>query len=263
MLKVTVYMRMTARRTGPSPELTAAVEGFKRHGIKPTVVNPGRAVPCDLAVVWGVRKKMEMASGRRCLVFERGYVGDRFFWTSAGFDGLNGRADFCNQDMPGDRWEKHFAKYMRPWRGILEGGDVLIASQVPGDASLRGLNIRAWCMRVQRELQHRGIPSYIRPHPASPMGKLRTTYGDLNTALHKARWVVTYNSNTSVNAVLEGIPTVVCDQGSMAWPVAGHVPTDPPPMPDRTQWAYNLAYAQWSMEEIKRGDTWDHLKRGM
>ena len=31
-------------------------------------------------------------------------------------------------------------------------------------------------------------------------------------------------------------------------------------MGDRTQWAYDLAYAQWNLEEMKLGMPWKHLR---
>src|SRR5687767_603789 len=97
-MRVNVYLRNMTTTTGVSPHVLAAAEGFRRHGIEPAIHTPGDPQPCDLAVCWGVKKKPELASGRRALILERGYIGDRLgVWTSAGYDGLNGYADFCNQ----------------------------------------------------------------------------------------------------------------------------------------------------------------------
>jgi hypothetical protein len=201
-----------------------------------------------------------MASGRRCLVLERGYIGDRFYWTSMGLDGLNGYADFCNQGMPGDRWERHFAQHLKPWREPSDG-PVLIAGQVPNDASLRGLDIERWCVQVSHRLRMKGIPSVIRWHPKA-LGTPPTMVS-LDDALHGARWLVTFSSNSAVDAVLAGVPAVTCDRGSMAWAVTGHDPTGAPPIPDRTQWAHDLAYTQWNPDEIASGEAWAHLEVGM
>src|SRR5690606_36071953 len=126
-----------------SEHVLAAAEGLKRHGIKPSMLQLGNPKPCDLAVCWGVRKKPEIASGRRALILERGYVGDRLGrWTSLGFDGLNGRADFRNAGMDSTRWDKLLAEHMEPW--FDGGGDyVLVLGQVAGDAALQGVNIDA------------------------------------------------------------------------------------------------------------------------
>ncbi len=289
-MKVHLYMRryMQPGRPGPDQnQIPNAIEGFRRHGIEPVVLPAGQSAPCDLAVVWGVRFPTDVASGRRYLVFERAYVGDRYYWTSIGFDGLNGYADFRNSNSPSDRWEKYFAGVMQPWRGH-EGKHVLIAGQKPGDQSLRGLNTFEWCIRVATEIESAGRAVKVRRHPKAQnaMYPFRDvmTYGermrvreerllakrifsdptcDIAQDLQNASWLVTYNSNSAVDAVLAGVPAVTCDPGSMAWPVTGHDPTSPPPMPDRTQWAYDLAYTQWSPDEVRNGDAWDHLRGGM
>jgi hypothetical protein len=261
-LLVNIYHHSLGLRHHACEYLTGFSKGLRRHGIEAQELRIGQAQPCDLAVTWGVRyKTREMASGRRALVLERGYVGDRFYWTSIGYGGLNGFADFCNNGMPGDRWQKHFASLMQPWRGHA-GEYVLIAAQVPNDASLRGMDNERWCRGVQLFLEGRGIEARIRWHPASPRGRMAPPR-PLAEDLAGARWLVTYNSNSAVDAVLAGVPAVTCDMGSVAWDVTGHEPAHAPPMPDRTQWAHDIAYAQWSLDEIRNGEAWAHLAIGM
>ena len=87
--------------------------------------------------------------------------------------------------------------------------------------------------------------------------------GSLADCLADARWVVTFNSNSGVDAVLAGVPTVAVDQGAMAWAVTGRDPTVQPPTPDRSTWAAELAWCQWTLDEIKKGVAWDHLRAGL
>jgi hypothetical protein len=53
------------------------------------------------------------------------------------------------------------------------------------------------------------------------------------------------------------------DPGSMAWDVTEHDLSriEFPIKPDRDQWAANLAYTQWTMDEMARGWAWAHLFR--
>ena len=72
--------------------------------------------------------------------------------------------------------------------------------------------------------------------------------------------VVTYNSNSSVEAAIRGIPSFVYDEGSMTWDISRHdYDIENPIMPDRTQWLNNISYAQWTSDEIIRGDAFRHL----
>jgi hypothetical protein len=272
-MKINVYGNLTRESRIVSPEIMAMVEGLKRHGHEPNLLRVGQAAPCDLAVVWGVKRRREFLSGRRCLVLERGYVGDRMkTWTSAGFDGLNGLADFRNKPCPdaGERWNQHFASEMKPWR---EGGGkyVLIMGQVHGDASLRGMRFALWARELAQKLQHKGHHVAFRPHPLFKMDlglrplKQLDPRAPMAEALAEAKWVVTFNSNAGVLSVLEGIPTVTLDLkgGSMAHAVTGHVAWDRPPTPDRTEWANRLAWTQWRAEELASGAAWEHLKGGV
>lgn len=251
------------------------VDGIRRHGATVEVLPVDQARPCDVGLCWGVKKPGVRANARRMLVLKRGYIGDRFKWTSVGWGGLNGFADFCNTNMPGDRWERHFAHLMRPWRTEERGSHVLIMGQVPGDASLRGMDTHDWCLKVAQDIRARGIDAKIRRHPkdATMNPRLlrarlhgRLSYYDMRDwdhAVADAKWIVAYNSNSAVDAVLQGIPTVTCDQGTMAWPITDHVPHRRPAMRDRTQWARDLAYTQWSIEELASGEAWDHIKQGV
>lgn len=270
-MKVNIYIRNQSARAGGgiSPHLLDAREGFRRHGIEAQLVSPMNPQPCDLAVLWGFKKEACIASGRRALIMERGYVGDRMrVWTSIGYDGLNGKADFCNSGMGAARWEKNFAQFMKPWRGNYDGQYVLVMGQVAGDASLRGVDIGHWYRETCRKISLAGHQVAFRPHPLyrRHLGLPHVAVllkGNLDDALSRAKWVVTYNSNSGVDSVLNGVPAVSCDRGSMAYALTGHDPAMPPPMPDRSGWAANLAWTQWKREEILAGDFWGHLKVGM
>ena len=242
-------------------------EGLKRHGQKHQLCGSDAFPKCDLAIFWGHRM-MELINRQRTLgsdylVAERGYVGDRFAWTSLGYNGLNGRADFLNNGKDGDRWNKYFSGLMHPWK--FNGDYILIMGQVSGDASLSELgDFNKWVAKMLSKIKehHVGMVAY-RPHPLArqkaPHG-LRCISGTLDEDLADASLAVTYNSNSGVDAILAGVPTIVMDEGSMAWPVASH---DPALVvyPDRTTWANELAWCQWADDEIKNGDAWEHLKQ--
>lgn len=266
-MKVNIYAGNPAGG-GVSGYLIAAKEGFARHGITAQVLPLGRTEACDLAVVWGFRKKAEMASGRRALIVERGYVGDRLgTWTSMGFDGLNGRADFRTEGKGPERWDRLFAGYMKPWRDGPGEGHVLIMGQVMGDAALQGFDVDRWAFDLCDRMVQHDLKPLFRPHPRARLSPLTADLplagGDLDAAMAAADWVVTYNSNTGVDAVLAGVPTVSLDRGAMAFEVTGRRIFERPPTPDRTQWAAELAWRQWTIDEIRCGDAWDHLKGGM
>lgn len=258
-----------------APNMAAFAQGLRRHGI---IAQYGSYAEtgddCDLAVFWAHRKaaviERQRSRCRRYLVMERGYIGDRMEWTSLGYDGLNGRADFCLDGVDDSRWRKYWTKNrtLKPWRARRTDAHVVLIGQVPNDAALAGADLTAWYREAAVALAaaHR-LPVTFRPHP-HPDGAgvcvvgTALAPGTLDDAFRSAYLVVTYNSNVGVLAAMAGIPTVAIDRGSMAWDVAGH-DFAAVVRPDRSEWAHRLAWCQWTLQEMASGEAWDHLKQGM
>ena len=233
----------------------AIARGLEAHGIEVEKITAG-AVKTEHVACWGWRVGKKLHSeGHQVLVMERGYLGDRFAWTSLAWNGLNGKGKFagCFDDQ---RFARHFS--MKPWKTA--GDYVLLMGQVPGDASLQGMDLTPWYGHAAMQAQNAyEMPVRFRQHPMSLARGYRqrppyteASTGTLDEALDGAAVVVTYNSNSGVDAVIAGVPTVAMDKGSMAWDVAAHRIGDLI-RPDREQWAGHLACKQWTIEEIESG----------
>jgi len=97
----------------------------------------------------------------------------------------------------------------------------------------------------------------------------------LQKDFNEAKFVVSYNSNVLTQSVLQGIPSICFDQNAMAAPVCLkpkiineprflanpeiYLPTDDV----KQQWLNDLAYTQWTLDEIKNGQAWNHLKHAI
>jgi hypothetical protein len=232
----------------------ALAQGLRAHGIDAVLSSSDRSRTKYVAC-WGWRiGKLLRNAGHEVLVMERGYLGNRFEWTSLAWNGLNGRGTFPPAPRDnGERFKKHFC--MLPWKS---GGEyALIMGQVPGDASLQGRNLVPWYRQAaEQAAEAYGLPVHFRPHPVAlrkghrhvVSGTIRSA-GALESALAQAAVVITYNSNSGVDSVLAGVPTVAVDEGSMASPVVakniGEMIT-----PNRERWAAELA---WKLDEIASG----------
>lgn len=233
--------------------------------------------PSEVAVIMGVHKRRVPISFPRgnvfqqqrsknldVIVLETGYInrGDgKNHHYAAGFNGLNGRADFKNKGMPSDR----VLVNLKPYR---EGRYILLCGQVPWDASVQDSDHQLWLeksLERLRSITQRKV--VFRPHP-----KARGAYKPLDCPvstrtlqedLADAHAVVTFNSNTGVDAALEGIPVFASDVGSMCWSIANRslISIDVPNKPDRTQWLADLSFAQWKPSEFAEGLAWSHLFR--
>src|ERR1043165_6830238 len=101
----------------------ALAEGAQRCGVKVIRQSRGTVVRTEAVACWswhigkGLRE-----SGKDVLVMERGYLGDRFVWTSLGWNGLNNRAQWPVIDDV-SRFKTHFGHLMKPWK---TGGDYVL-----------------------------------------------------------------------------------------------------------------------------------------
>lgn len=235
--------------------------GLRKHGWQVEIIdrNRQREIPkCNLLVLWGIRNqdaiKLQKGRSDEVCILERGYIGDRFAFTSVSFGGgLNGRGRFHGPLEDPSRWQKHFSHLMKDWQDK-PSGYALIMGQVPGDTAVANVDLNAFYKLAANAMAKHGMETRFREHPRFH-NKPRPIADDLAGA----QCVVTWNSNSGVESVLNGIPAIAMDIGSMAWEVAGHE-FAMPPKPDRSEWAHAIAWKQWTKDEMASGYCWEMIK---
>jgi hypothetical protein len=241
----------------------AFVSGLRRRGWRAELSQ--QLLPSDLVAMWSIRNQAAIeqarADGREIVIAERGYMGDRKHYCSVSFGGeLNGRAEFRGPFNDASRFERLFVHLMHDWQPN-PTGCALIMGQVDGDMSTRGVDLSRWYREAGKALEARGWHVRFRPHPLASGGAAFSAYRrnqraddlDLAADFAAADIVVTYNSNSGVDAALAGRPVIATDAGSMAWDIAGHA-FDEIITPDRTAWANRLAWCQWTKAEMASGE---------
>lgn len=234
---------------------------------------------CDVAVVFGHYKHKVPASFPRgeiirqhkgpIVFLEKGFVNrDEYF--SVGLNGINGRANFCNDNSPSDRWGKLGVK-LEPWK--CSGDYILVCGQIPWDANTQYSNHVKWCQDIVSQLIDWGYSVKFRPHPKvsadlygiinNPIDKYLSTECSLEHDLYNAGWMVAYNSNSLVEGIIAGVTCYAGDpEGSVAGPMCSSE-LNPTRIytPPREQWVYNLAYSQWNLDELQTGEPWQRLRK--
>lgn len=218
----------------------------------------------DIAVMWSWKqhdliKKLQSES-RPIVVMERGFIQPRNAWCSLALNGFNGLGTFPDATDSGIRWNANFADKLKPWR---EGGDyALVIGQVPGDQAMWGQDVSEWAQMVTDDLLAMGMKVKYRPHPQTitrcPQGAEIST-DSLEQDFKGAHRVVCFSSTTAVESILEGIPTVIYHEGSIAYDMASHDVKDPLVQPDRTGWCHNMAWRQWTLDEFESGAAWQNI----
>lgn len=258
-------------------------------------------VPCDVAVFFGSWKPREKGhhvtrnsiayNAKKFICIEtpllnRSTIDTNQYWRV----GING---FLNQDavwpivpktMLTERL-KNFGVHWQGWNND-QDGHVLVALQLPGDASLRGADINAWALDVVNTVRSKTQrPIVIRSHPLASVrafedhwelakkimfnkiqnvsfsdGAERTWAKDLEGAY----CTVTYSSGLAVDSIIAGIPTVACDPGNFAWAFSTRFvdEIEDIQMPGAdvvVPWLEHLSGIQWSQQEMRLGQTWQYL----
>lgn len=229
-------------------------QGLARHGVEIGWCN---GTPTgDFVACWGWHQgSLFKQKGYPVLVMERGYLGDRFKWTSVGWNGINGNADFKTEGVAADRKER-WADDMLPVRDITDSGEVVIMGQMQADSSVRHINLAVWYQQAADAIRDASYEPKFREHPGVFWS------GDLVDELGDCAGVVTFNSTSAVKTVMAGIPTVAMDPGSMVYDlVSRELPFEQPTQRKRSSWLKRMAYCQWTEEELASGEAWEHIGR--
>lgn len=256
---------------------------------------------CDVAVMFGSWKPREkghhvtrssVAANSDCFVcietalLQRRTTGHNTHWRM----GVNGfLSDAAHwPDFDAEQADQRLADWGISWPGWRNNanGSVLIALQLPGDASLRGQNINDWAYHTItkiRQCSDRHI--IVRSHPLVSLrafgdheelarrlmldGVNNIQFSDGQVVpwaqdLTDAYCTVTYTSGLAIDSVLAGIPTVACNSGNFAHRFSTNFVAEIENLKtaDHTtviNWLRHLSLCQYSTKEMQSGLAWQRL----
>ena len=171
------------------------------------------------------------------------------------------------QQRPTDRYEENFKQDIKPWK---KGKKILVLP--PTNAIANFFNATDWLDRTVKTLKENTEREIdVREKPYNPTVAIdhvgATVKVDKPTA-HKGTidWndyhaMVTYNSNTMIASLTNGVP-VFCDAvNSAAAPISetDFSKIETPVYGDRIALFSSLAYNNWTLEEMADGTAWRML----
>ncbi len=245
-------------------------EGFRRHGIYTRIVTSGSGIVADIAAAYGWNHAPVFAryrkQGLNYLYFDLGYWNrrpqkqpregyHRFALNSWDSD------DCLLPDRPSDRFDS-LNIHPKPFRNPSEPGGVLITGMSNKAAQTHGYRPGQWerdALSLVKAISQ--DPVTLRTKPTSK----RVVVEPIETALRRSRFLVTHHSNTAVDALVNGIP-YYCIKGVARRLSAKHITRnsiEKPPVVsevDRMQLLRDIAYVQWTPQEIRNGNFWEYMK---
>ena len=157
-------------------------------------------------------------------------------------------------------------------------GPIVLALQLPGDASLEGQDINKWfadwvekMLLIEDKVVR--FPQLPREYDRTVLDRACDTgwklqqgdYRSLQPTLRGSRLTISYSSGFGTDSIIAGTPAIVDSEASFAYDVAHkdimdlHSPFFPS-TEDRIRWLSRLAYHQWFMDEFESGECWRHIK---
>ena len=171
------------------------------------------------------------------------------------------------QQRPTDRYEKHFKQDIKPWN---KGKKILVLP--PTNAIANFFNATDWLSKTINTLkQNTDREIDVREKPYNPTVEIdhvgatvkvdRPTVHKVNINWDDYYATVTYNSNTMVASLVNGVP-VFCDpKNSAAAPISetDFSKIETPKYGDRIALFSSLAYNNWTLQEMANGTAWSML----
>ena len=171
------------------------------------------------------------------------------------------------QEKPTDRYEKYFKQDIKPWN---KGKKILVLP--PTNAIANFFNVTDWLsktLKILKDNTDREINVREKPYnPTIEIDHVGATVKVDKPTVHKGNidWqdyyaTVTYNSNTMIASLANGVP-VFCDKiNSAAAPISETdlSKIETPKYGDRIALFSSLAYNNWTLQEMTNGTAWRML----
>lgn len=237
-------------RDEPAYRAQAFRDGLKRAGCNVFNGAPGAGdiKKTDVLVVWNRYDRGHFTAiefekvGATVLVVENGYMGRDWLgthWYAMSRNWHNGRGAWMPQGS--ERWDS-FGFPLEPMREKNPDGHVLLLPQ-RGFGPKECAMPEGWAKEWSRHYEGRGFKVRVRPHPGNKEAEV-----PLEKDLEGCQFAVTHGSGAGIKAMAMGYEV----RGT--WPswigLNGN---------SRLEVFQNLAYAMWSVDELKSGLPFERL----
>jgi hypothetical protein len=197
------------------------------------------------------------------------------------YDGIfPNTGEYCNADPDMGRWSiisKRLNIELKPWKS--KGNNILICCQRDGGWSMDSQPLIPWLIKtIQKIRKYTDRHIIIRFHPGDKgilrhkrmlaryrLPNVTVSHSEyLQEDFNKTHALVNYNSSPAVAAAIEGIPSFVLDpERSQAAAVSHHDLSQLENIKefDRTLWIHKMAQMHWTLDELKDGSAWRHLRK--
>ncbi|MEM7071401.1 MAG: hypothetical protein AAF403_06530 [Pseudomonadota bacterium] len=290
-MKVNVYTQSIGTDPSATDFMKASIKGAQKLGWYVNCCDEPNYVDGDLHIFWGswkARNHQHHALKRdiinhhaHFIVLETRLIGqsntlnliDRQYVRIALGGYLRDDGYFGHHETDQTRMNNMLASLGRDLKPVETNpdGPFMVIMQRPGDASLRGIDIDSWALKVCHQIKQIDERPIIVRMPAKHMhhnpmilDKIQSlknvtlstgTAQNLESSLKQCFCTIAYTSSMSIDSAIEGRPVITLDPGNFIWPCAdheiNHESLKAPKLINRDQRICELTYFQWTKSEIE------------
>jgi hypothetical protein len=233
-------------------------QGIQACGDRVTVRGLGEGrIGADVAVCYGWKHHDIFERYPNFVYADLGYWQRESYYRFS----VNSWSPKVRTDLPASRLDR-LGLTIQPWRQ--QGRQIIVAGSTAKACRDHGLAYMEWETRACNALKDCGIPVVYRPKPndrnARPIPGVGYDQRPIGDALSAAHMWVTHHSNSALDALLAGVP-VHCETGAgsnLSVPI--ELAAAPPLLDGREQLLAGVSWLQWTVEEMRSGECWAHLR---
>jgi hypothetical protein len=238
------------------------MEGLRRSGVNCNFYTNFNGQPRgDIAVAYGWIHEPIFKAYKRYAYWDLGYWGRRPNKTPQ--DGYHrlalhdwDTAKHMMRDCPADRFERDGPALRQPARAPCS--TALVAGMSIKAAKTHGYRCDDWELGAAAALRSLGWRAVQRPKSPKRAAQLQP----IEEALANCGLLATHHSNCAVDALIAGVPVwaikgvgrLISCRGCPTYP-----DVKPPSEEERRAFLVDLAYAQWSVAEMRSGAAWSFI----
>lgn len=238
--------------------------------------------PNSIAVSWGILRGSEVLIKRRInqnkpfvyidhAYFNSGHLGEKSYYRI-----VKNELQLTRMNKVWKKSDKRLDELgieLKPWKK--KGETIIICPPTKPIANFYDLDDNWVDMTITKISQLTDRPVIVRRKPGEIDIDISKGYAvpiinnenekaiedkSFDELLSDAYCVITFNSSVAIKSVMEGIPVIV-DNSSAASMVGRNRISDIDDLnyPERWDWVKNLAYGQFSIEEMRTGRVWGEL----
>lgn len=235
----------------------AMAAGIAKHGDRVKQVVHSEPACADVAIMYGWKLNASLQKYPNFIYADLGYWNRDSYYRFS----VNGWSpeSYVRSVLGSERFES-LGLEIAPWNEL--GDRVIVAGSSRKAAREHGFEYMQWETKACNELSAMGLNVWYRPKPNDlekrPIAGISYDESNIKEAFLSAKALVTHHSNTAIDALLAGVP-VHCETGAAA---AFSVPLDllETRLEGREQFLHDVAWLQWSLEEMRSGEAWAHLR---